>query len=77
MGIARRLSNSKIVDPYAHHFGRTPSFQQKLYIGQGLRCVIYIVLSLGFQASEYFLIMYVRPRVCFIVIGRERLKRIS
>ena len=25
----------------------------KLYIDRGLRCAIYIILSLGFQASEY------------------------
>jgi hypothetical protein len=63
--------------PISHYRGLTLTFQRKLYIGRELRCAIYIILSLGFQASEYFLPMSVRPGVCFRGIGRERLNRIS
>jgi hypothetical protein len=55
----------------------TPTFRRKLYIGRGLRCAIYIISSLGFQASEYFLPMSVRPGVCIRRIGQQRLNRIS
>jgi hypothetical protein len=42
------------LESWAHQRGRTQTFRRKLYIGRGLRCAIYIILSLGFQASEYF-----------------------
>jgi len=55
LAIARRFSNNlKSVDPKAHHRGRILTFRRKLYIGRGLRCAIYIILSLSIQASEYF-----------------------
>jgi hypothetical protein len=61
----RRISSSKSVEPYAH-------YRRKLYIGLGLHCAIYIILSLGFSgAGIFFLPMSVRPGVCFRGIGRE------
>ena len=58
--------------------GRTLTFRRKLYFVRGLCCAIYIILSLGFQVSEYFVTrMSVRPVVCLRGIGPERLNRIS
>ena len=45
-----------------------------MYTGRELRCAIYIILSLelGFQTSEYYLPMSVRPGGCFRGIGRQQ-----
>jgi len=52
LGIAGSFSKSKSVEPYTHHSVQTPTFRRKLYIGRGLRCAIYIILSLSFKASQ-------------------------
>jgi hypothetical protein len=57
---------------------RRAHYRRKLYIGRGLHCAIYIILSLGFSdAGIFFLPMSVRPRVCFRGTGRELVNRIS
>ena len=69
VGIARRFSNSK---SEAHHHGRTPTFRRKLYIGREIRCATYIILSLGFQASEYCF-THVRPSRDMFPWNRSRM----
>ena len=64
MVIARLFSNSS-VGPYAHHLGRTPTEIVYICIGRWLSCAIYIILYLGFQASEYFVYPCLSSRSMF------------